>query len=208
MTFCAQRSASTTATCFWRTSWVWGSTPVTLAVNSGMVSGDICLYHWIVDITLFSLYLVRFMISLSFFFVKCTARLHLNTILLCNFLYERSAWINSENSCLYYKYIKTWPSPVIPRLNIYDISIGKKCIANSLLNYLAKFSWFFFFFSFCSELLAVFCQTIHQSDTHIHRGLLAQIIHVLIEGSTRQCDVRPKKLLLFFSQFFQNVRWV
>ncbi|KAJ8314521.1 hypothetical protein KUTeg_006671 [Tegillarca granosa] len=43
-------------------------------------------------------------------------------------------------------------------------------------------------------------------ECHIDKILLARIIRTLIDGSVKQCDLKPKRLLLFFSEVFSKVR--
>ncbi|XP_053376786.1 serine-protein kinase ATM-like [Mercenaria mercenaria] len=56
------------------------------------------------------------------------------------------------------------------------------------------------------ELLFMFFKLFNDPDVKIDKLLLSQIIHSLVCGVTSQCDVRPKKVLSFFTEFFSRAK--
>ncbi|XP_060082468.1 serine-protein kinase ATM-like [Ylistrum balloti] len=56
------------------------------------------------------------------------------------------------------------------------------------------------------ELIALYFMMFMDTDSQIDKTLLSRLIRVLISGATTQCDLRPKRLLKFFSDYFKNVR--
>ncbi|XP_060578238.1 serine-protein kinase ATM-like [Ruditapes philippinarum] len=57
------------------------------------------------------------------------------------------------------------------------------------------------------ELLFMFFKLFNEADVKIDKLVLSQIIHSLINGVTSQCDVRPKKILAFFTEFFSRAKY-
>lgn len=54
------------------------------------------------------------------------------------------------------------------------------------------------------ELLFLFFKMYHDREIKIDRLLLSRVIHSLISSATQQCDVRAKKVLAFFTEFFNK----
>ncbi|XP_021355309.1 serine-protein kinase ATM-like isoform X2 [Mizuhopecten yessoensis] len=56
------------------------------------------------------------------------------------------------------------------------------------------------------ELIALYCMMFTDTDCRVDKTLLSRLIRVLISGATTQCDLRPKRILKFFTDYFKNVR--
>ncbi|XP_033740359.1 serine-protein kinase ATM-like [Pecten maximus] len=56
------------------------------------------------------------------------------------------------------------------------------------------------------ELIALYCMMFMDADCRVDKTLLSRLIRVLISGATTQCDLRPKRLLKFFTDYFKNIR--
>lgn len=56
------------------------------------------------------------------------------------------------------------------------------------------------------ELIVLYCMMFLDSDCRVDKTLLSRLIRMLISGATTQCDLRPKRLLKFFTDYFKNVR--
>lgn len=58
-----------------------------------------------------------------------------------------------------------------------------------------------------SELLSLYCKLYQDPVNTVDRVVLARIIHMLVHGASAQCDIRPKRLLNFFTQTMKSVRY-
>lgn len=53
------------------------------------------------------------------------------------------------------------------------------------------------------ELLFLFFRLYHDRETKLDHLLLSRVVHSLISSATQQCDIRAKKVLQFFTEFFK-----
>ncbi|XP_070188647.1 serine-protein kinase ATM-like [Littorina saxatilis] len=58
------------------------------------------------------------------------------------------------------------------------------------------------------ELLVLYCHLFLDTNCTVHRSIVARLLHVMMKGASRQCDLQPKtkKLLLFFTEVFKNIK--
>ena len=61
---------------------------------------------------------------------------------------------------------------------------------------------------FLTELLFLFFKLYHDREAKVDRLLLSRVIHSLVSSATQQCDVRAKKVLQFFTEFFKSSRYI
>ena len=56
------------------------------------------------------------------------------------------------------------------------------------------------------ELMTLFCKLYLHPECSLDRVLLSRVVSSLVMGASKQCDIRPKRLLAFFTEVFKNVR--
>ncbi|KAK3095904.1 hypothetical protein FSP39_020638 [Pinctada imbricata] len=56
------------------------------------------------------------------------------------------------------------------------------------------------------EFVSLYCKLYTSEDCMLDRVLLSRVIQSLILGASKQCDIRPKRLLTFYTDVFKNIR--